>query len=140
MTFPNISSACTDKRISLNSLPKHPEFILIPPPTVPGMHERNSKPLRWFSHANSDNFLSDMMLPAIIISLLSIDKFEKFLPNLITAPSKVPSGNSTFEPAPKINIFERFLYIFKKLINSFKFSGLKKIFASPPILNQLFFF
>ena len=55
-------------RISLNSLSKQPAFILIPPPTVPGIHERNSKPPRLFSIANSDNDLSITALPATMIS------------------------------------------------------------------------
>ena len=39
-----------------------------------------------------------------------------------------------------IKIFSLFPKFFKKLTKSFKFSGLKKTFAFPPILNQLVFF
>ena len=43
-------------------------------------------------------------------------------------------------PPPKIKIFSFFPKFIKKLIKSFKFSGLKNALAFPPILNQLVFF
>ena len=53
--------------MSLNSLLKHPEFILNPPPTVPGIQDKNSKPPILFSKANSDNCLSEIPLPATTV-------------------------------------------------------------------------
>ena len=44
---------------------------LIPPPMVPGMHERNSNPDNEFSNANLERFLSKVDDPAIILFLLS---------------------------------------------------------------------
>ena len=79
--------ACTDRSMSLNSLLKQPAFILKPPPTVPGIQAKNSKPPTSFSIAKSDNFLSEQALPAIIVLLGSIEILAKFLPNLITTPS-----------------------------------------------------
>ena len=94
-----------ETNISLNSLLKQPAFILRPPPTVPGMHAKNSKPPSPFSIANSDNFLSVQALPATIISFGNNEIFEKFFPNFITMPSKVLSLIKVLEPAPKIKIF-----------------------------------
>ena len=56
---------------SLNSDPKHPEFILIPPPTEPGIQDKNSKPDKPFSQAKSETFLSKDEQPAIL-SLIHI--------------------------------------------------------------------
>ena len=68
LTLPNLSITWTEHNISLNSLPKHPAFIFIPPPTVPGIHDKNSKPLILFFIAKSDKDLSKTALPAMIIS------------------------------------------------------------------------
>ena len=94
-----------DIKISLNSFPKQPAFILIPPPTVPGIQDKNSNPLNSFLRAKSDKLLSKTALPAIIISSPSKDMLLKFLFNLITTPSKKSSEIRIFEPAPKINSF-----------------------------------
>ena len=74
-------------RISLNSLPKHPAFILMPPPTVPGIHDKNSKPPKPLLMANSDSDLSLTALPAIIISSDNKEILLKLFNNLITTPS-----------------------------------------------------
>ena len=42
--------AVTSIKISLNSDPKQPEFILNPPPTVPGIQDKNSKLVKLFAH------------------------------------------------------------------------------------------
>ena len=73
-------------RISLNSLLKHPEFILIPPPMEPGIHDINSSPEIPLSLANSETFFCEAAVPAIIVLLSSRVIFEKLLPNLITVP------------------------------------------------------
>ena len=72
--------------MSLNSFPKQPAFIFIPPPTVPGIHDKNSNPPMLCSHANSDNFLSFVALPATIVVSERSEILEKFFPNLITIP------------------------------------------------------
>ena len=46
-------------------MPKHPEFIRIPPPIDPGIHDKNSNPLKLCSHAKFDTFLSKIEQPAI---------------------------------------------------------------------------
>ena len=79
-------------------------------------------------------------LPAIMVLFGNIEMFEKFFPNLRTTPSKPWSFTKIFEPTPKIKIFSFFPKFLKKLIKSFKFSGLKNALAFPPIFNQLFFF
>ena len=66
------------------------------------MHAKNSKFPTSFSKAKSDNFLSRQALPATIIPFGYIEILEKFLPSLITTPSKVLSLISVFDPAPKI--------------------------------------
>ena len=104
--------------MSLNSLPKHPEFILIPPPIVPGIQDRNSNPPKLFSAANSDNDLSKTPLPAIMVFSFNSEILEKFLLNFITAPSNKSSLNKTLEPAPSTNNFSSFLYSFKNSIPS----------------------
>ena len=101
-TLPTLSIACIEIIISLNSLLKHPAFILRPPPIVPGIHAKNSKFPNSFSKANSDNFLSRQALPATITLLGNIEILEKFFPNLITTPSNVLSLISVFDPAPRI--------------------------------------
>ena len=124
-TLPSLSIACIEISISLNSLLKHPAFIFSPPPTVPGMHAKNSKPPTSFSKAKSDNLLSRQALPATIIPLGNIDILEKFFPNLMTTPSNVLSLISIFDPAPKVKIFSLFPNLFKNNTKSDKLSGLK---------------
>jgi len=58
----------------------------MPPPTVPGMHERNSNPPKLLSFANSDNNLSLTALPAIIMSSDKSEILLKLLESLITTP------------------------------------------------------
>ena len=65
--------------MSLNSTPKQPEFILIPPPILPGIQDKNSKPPTEFSDANSATFLSKVALPAIIVLFRKKEIFEKIL-------------------------------------------------------------
>ena len=116
--------ACTEIRISLNSLPKQPAFIFIPPPTVPGIQDKNSNPPKLLSIANSDSDLSLTALPAIIMSSDKREILLKLFDNLITTPSYVLSVIRVFEPPPRINIFSLLFINFKNLINSFKFSAL----------------
>ena len=92
----------------------------MPPPTEPGIHDRNSNPLKWFLRAKLDKLLSDTALPAIIISLPCNVILLKFLPNLITTPSNKSSVTKIFEPAPRINILSRLLRILSKVISSSK--------------------
>ena len=87
ITFPNLFIAWMEIKISLNSLSKQPAFIFIPPPIVPGIQERNSKPPKLFSIANSDNDLSATALPAIIISSFSREILLKLFVSLTTTPS-----------------------------------------------------
>ena len=94
-----------ETRMSLNSLSKQPAFILIPPPTVPGIQDKNSKPPKLFSIAKSDNDLSVTALPAIIISLFNKEILLKLFDSLITTPLKCLSVINVFEPAPSTNIF-----------------------------------
>ena len=76
--FPVLSIACTETKISLNSFLKHPEFILNPPPIVPGMQDKNSKPPILFSDAYNDKFLSVAALPATIVLFGNSEILEKF--------------------------------------------------------------
>ena len=138
-TFPVLSIAWTDNNISLNSVPKQPEFILMPPPILPGIQDKNSKPPMLFSDANSATFLSIVALPAIIVLFFNTEILEKFFPNLTITPSNPLSFIRIFEPTPSIKIFSLFPKFLKKTTKSFKFSGLKKAFAFPPILNQFVF-
>ena len=123
----------------MNSFPKHPELILNPPPIVPGIHDKNSKPPMLFSIAKFDKFLSDTALPATIILFCNNEIFEKFLPSFTTKPSNLLSVIRIFDPAPKTKIFSLFPKVLRKVTKSSKLSGLKKTFASPPILNQFNF-
>ena len=59
----------------------------MPPPTVPGIHDKNSKPPKPLKMANSDNDLSLTALPAIIISSDNKEILLKLFNNLITTPS-----------------------------------------------------
>ena len=87
MTLPDLLIACTEIKISLNSLSKPPAFIFIPPPTVPGMQDKNSNPPKLLSIANSESALSVTALPAIIISSDKREILLKLFDNLITTPS-----------------------------------------------------
>ena len=100
----------------------------------------NSIPVKLFSLENSDNFFWDTPHPAIIKFSFKIERFWKFFPSLITAPSKLSSEINTFEPAPKTNIFPLFLKVFKKFTKPVSDFALKKTFVFPPILNQFNFF
>ena len=71
---------------------------------MPGIHDRNSKPLKLFSKAKLDKLLSNTALPAIIISSPCNVILQKFLPNLMTTPSNTPSVIRIFEPAPSTKI------------------------------------
>ena len=77
----------------------------MPPPTVPGIHDKNSKPPKPLLIANSDSDLSLTALPAIIMSSLKRETLLKFLLNFITTPSKKLSLIKVLEPAPSVNIF-----------------------------------
>ena len=77
----------------------------MPPPIVPGIQERNSKPPKLFSIANSDKDLSVTALPATIISSEWIEILLKLLLSFITIPSNLLSDISVLEPAPNIKIF-----------------------------------
>ena len=103
--------------MSLNSLSKQPAFILKPPPIVPGIHDKNSRPPISLSRANSDNFLSLQALPATIIPFGNNEILEKFLPNLTTIPLKILSLIRVFEPAPKVKIFSFVPNFFKNILN-----------------------
>ena len=50
---------------------------------MPGIPDKNSNPPISFSFANSDNFLSKIALPAIIVVSFNFDTFEKLFPNFI---------------------------------------------------------
>ena len=89
------------------------------------MHDKNSKPPISLSHAKSDNFLSLHALPATMILLGNNEVLEKFLPNLITIPSKISSLISVFEPAPNVKIFTLLPKVFKKKTKFASDSGLK---------------
>ena len=97
---------------------------MIPPPTVPGIHDKNSKPLRLLLIAKSDKILSETALPAIITSSPKRDMLLKDFPSFTTTPSNNLSEINVFEPAPKINIFSLSSIFFKKFIKSFKLSAL----------------
>ena len=89
----------------------------MPPPIVPGIHDRNSKPLKLFLKAKLDKLLSSTPLPAIIISSLCNVILLKFFPNLITTPSNKSSVIKIFEPAPSTKILSRLLRILRKFIS-----------------------
>jgi hypothetical protein len=59
----------------------------MPPPIVPGIHDKNSKPPKLLSIANSDSDLSLTELPAIIISSDNKEILLKLFNNFITTPS-----------------------------------------------------
>ena len=77
----------------------------MPPPTDPGMQDKNSKPEILFSIENSDRFLSNTLLPATNLFLSSVDILLKFFPSLIVTPSKSLSENKVLDPAPNRKIF-----------------------------------
>ena len=87
----------------------------MPPPTDPGIHDKNSKPLKWFLQAKSETFLSKIEHPAITTLSLVKDILLKFLPNLIKIRFCILSDINRFEPAPiikKLSFF--FFYINQK--------------------------
>ena len=108
MYYLSVIQCLIEIKISLNSLLKQPAFILIPPPIVPGIHDKNSKPPKLFSIANSDNDLSVTALPAIIISSFNNEILLKLLVSLMTTPLNCLSVINVFEPAPNTNIFSLF--------------------------------
>ena len=92
-----------------------------------------------FSSKSDSIFLSKTAAPTSIL-LFSI-KFiwEKALPSLIMTPLKPESLKRVFDPAPSIYIFFSSLrYFFKNSLRSNSEFALKKIFAGPPRLNQLY--
>ena len=97
-----------DRLLSEPNLPKQPEFILMPPPIVPGIQYINSKPLILFSNANIDNLFWEHDDPDIILSLSNLEIEEKLLLNFIIVPSYTSSLNNTLEPDPSTNNFALF--------------------------------
>ena len=81
----------------------------MPPPIVPGIQDKNSKPEISCSSQYSDNFLSNTFPPAIIEFSLSFEMLLNLFPSLIITPSYVLSVIKILDPAPKINIFPLFL-------------------------------
>ena len=80
--------------------------------------------------------MSKAEAPATNVFESNNDKCENDFPSLMTIPSKPPSLMRVLDPTPKIlNLFTPFIS-FKKIDNSFKFFGLNKTLAGPPILNQ----
>ena len=59
----------------------------MPPPTVPGIQDKNSNPPKLLFIANSESELSLTELPATIISSDKREIFLKLFDNLITTPS-----------------------------------------------------
>ena len=96
----------------------------MPPPTVPGIPDKNSNPLRPLLIAKSDKVLSKTALPAITTSSPKSDMLLKFFPNFITIPLYKLSEINVLEPAPRTNIFCLLFIFFKKFINSFKLLAL----------------
>ena len=84
----------------------------MPPPTVPGIQERNSNPPKLLFSANSERDLSLTILPAIMISSERIEILLKFFESLITIPSYWLSVINIFDPPPKTNIFSLFFIFF----------------------------
>ena len=111
-------------------------FILIPPPTDPGIQDKNSNPDIEFSVAKFDSFLSKTEDPAIIVFLSTKDNLPKGTPNLIITPSNPPSLIKVFQPAPITVIFCDLSILVKNIERSLRDSGLNITFAGPPKLNQ----
>ena len=112
---------------------------MIPPPTVPGIPDKNSKPLRLLLIAKSDKVLSETALPAIIRSSPKRDMLLKDFPSFITTPSNNLSEIKVFEPAPKINIFSLSSIFLKNLLNLLNFLLYKK-FCFPSDIKPCSFF
>ena len=109
----------------------------MPPPIDPGIHDKNSKPLKLFSHAKFDTFLSKIEQPAITTLFFVSDILLKFLPNLIKIRFWTLSDINKFEPAPIINklLFSFFKYN-KNSLSSLKVSGIKKSDMSFSVQNK----
>ena len=92
----------------------------------------------WFD-AKSDTFLSNVAAPTSIISFSISLVLENLELNLIVIPLSPASLIKVLEPAPKMLIFLLLSLILLKNSKSwFLLSGLKKISAGPPRLNQLY--
>ena len=111
----------------------------MPPPIVPGIQDKNSKPDIEFLSANLETCLSKAEEPAIKVFSFSKDKREKDCPSLIIIPSNPPSLIKVLEPTPKTFILLNPLICFKKIDSSFNVFGLKTTLAGPPKLNQEYF-
>ena len=91
---------------------------------MPGIHAKNSKPVKEFSRAKFETFLSKAEAPAIILFLSFKEICEKDFPNFIITPSKPPSLINIFDPAPKTLILP---LSFMATLRWRRFSG--KLFA-----------
>ena len=71
----------------------------MPPPTVPGIVDKNSKPPMLFSLQIQIEFY---LVEPPVISVVSFnnDILEKFFPNFITTPLYILSVNKIFDPLP----------------------------------------
>ncbi len=91
---------------------------------MPGIHDKNSKPLKLLDKAKFERALSNTALPAIITFFPSSEILLKSLLNLITTPSNKSSEIKVFEPAPRINIFSFLFNFLKNLISCLRLFAL----------------
>ena len=111
----------------------------MPPPIVPGIQDKNSKPDIEFSNAKFERLLSRVEDPTIIIFLSNREICEKDFSNFIIIPLKPPSLIKVLDPAPNTLILLNPFIFFKKIDNSFKFFVLNINRAGPPKLNHEYF-
>ena len=77
-----------------------PLFIIIAPPIDPGIQDKYSNPLKEFSLAKSESFLSRVDAPTSNVKSSTKLTKENLELNLIVIPFIPPSLIKVFDPAP----------------------------------------
>ena len=88
--------------ISLSSEPKQPAFIIIPPPKLPGMPDKNSIPPIPSSRHFSEITLSEIPEPTLSFVSLIDSMPPKDCGIIIDRPGNPPSRIRVFDNFPKI--------------------------------------
>ena len=135
--MPFLSIAKARSRTSLNSPPLAPAFMRNPPPIVPGMPIKNSKPAISLLAAKRATSASLAPAPAMILFGLSkvicVNKPFSFM----VIPLMPPSLTSVLEPAPRTWIGISLGQFCSRKTRSWVSAGSNSHSLGPPTPNQV---
>src|SRR3954447_23194067 len=134
--MPPRSITSAEISMSLNSPPYAPALVWNPPPIVPGMPDRNSRPATPAPAAVSATFRSSAPAPASTSSGVALIS-AKLRPSRTTTPAIPPSRTSRFEPTPIVVTGTSRGSAARKAAKSSASAGRNSTSAGPPTRNQV---